>query len=256
MAQMAFSVGGLGIPILGEAGFSLGETYIGIKTSYSVKVFKIFSTGDTALGALLHTSKPFTIKDDPILNKLVNEKVDLEIKGFQNFWGDLSVEFKIYDGNNDAVYEENKSVATTGTCHGGWEISSKELDLIYPGGSHGEFAAIQMGLLGIDEVRLSKEPDYYGLWEVQANYQTYYYLFMSGGYVKWFYQLPRTRLYDSPCDGRGRWEKKHNSLLEIKWDSGSTEKWGMPLQKDQNGKWFPKAGGEHQISAKRIHTPE
>jgi hypothetical protein len=254
MAKMAFMVGGLGIPFLGEAGLAVGETLIGIKTSYLVKVFYILSSGDTALGVQLHSSAPFTIKDDQILNRLINEKIDFEIKGFQTFVGDLSVEFKVFDGSNSKIYHEEKSAKTIGICHGGWAIYSKELKLIYPGSSAGEFAAVQMGLLDPDEVRLSKEPHYYGLWEVQSNYQTYFYYFIDSKYVKWFYQLPK-RLFGARGDGMGRWEIKHNSQLVIEWDSGSTEKWGMPLLRDQMGKWFPKAGGEHQVFAKRMYLP-
>jgi len=130
MAQMAFSIFATGIPVIGDAGFAQGSLWIGIKTS-TVKIFNIISTGETALYCDL-VCFPFEIKEDSILDTLVNQRIDLSVSGTQVLGGDLSFDFKIYNTDGTPVYDESKSVYTKGTSLGGWSINSKRLKSISP----------------------------------------------------------------------------------------------------------------------------
>jgi hypothetical protein len=91
--------------------------------------------------------------------------------------------------------------------------------------------------------------DIEGIWKVTTNGKNYFYWFKDGGYCKWFYKLPTVLTNYAPVDGGGEY-KINGSFAEIKWDSGSTEKWVLPLsEQSQQGTWFANSGGVFPIIA-------
>jgi hypothetical protein len=130
MAQMAFYLKGAGFPLVGEVGLAAADVIIGIKTHY-VRIYAFSAMGDTQVLAV-SSRRPFNIKDDPLLPVLTNERVDLEVSGVGFFGADLSVGFKVYNGDGTVVYDETRLVETIGTCLGGWSMTGKRLKMVSP----------------------------------------------------------------------------------------------------------------------------
>jgi len=54
----------------------------------------------------------------------------------------------------------------------------------------------------------------------------------------------------APYDGKGDWTVD-GRRLKIKWDSGSTETWNLPIaKKGPTGKWVTSKGASYPLSAK------
>ena len=255
MAQMAFRVGAVGLPY----GLAFGHTIIGIKANVT-KVFSVSSSGDTGLGIDMITSSPFTIDDSPLLTRLFNERIYFEIKGPALSTGGASVpiEFKVYGEDGDPAYELDKSVYVKGAAVGGWAVNSERLELIYPSNTRpreegvGEKFAEMLGLVPKGTGHLGHEPN--GIWEVTAdNTWKYYYRFNHGGIVQWFYNLHDAKeRYWHFDNGKGGWNIKRNSRLEIGWHTGDTETWPVPFMTNVSGEWKTPAGALHQMKATRV----
>ena len=91
--------------------------------------------------------------------------------------------------------------------------------------------------------------DIAGIWKVTTNGSSYFYWFKESGYCKWFYKLPTVLTNYAPVDGSGEY-KMNGSQVEINWDSGSRERWNLPLsEKSQSGTWFAADGRASPITA-------
>lgn len=83
-----------------------------------------------------------------------------------------------------------------------------------------------------------------GSWKVTANGRVFYYSF-DRRQVYWEDELP------GKDSGKGTWKFK-NDVLRIKWESGSVEKWDLPLfHGEQSGTWRTWEGKTCEIVARK-----
>jgi len=258
MAQMAFNVGGLGLPL----GLAAGSLFIGIKIGGITKVFRVTSSAETGVGISLRSSRPFSIDDSPVLSRLFDEKIFFEVDGSGSGDGDVQITFKVYDAGGVPVYETERLAPVSGISLGGWKVSGEPLVMLYPSdvvgppdvtikdGELGERMAISLGLLSPSFGHLTREPE--GIWKVRANNEwTYYYRFNSNGSIQWFYDLYNAKQrYWHFEDGKGSWEVKR--ALEIDWFSGDSESWAIPFLPTVSGNWTTPDGDKYRLAAERV----
>ena len=258
MAKMAFNVGGLGLPL----GLAIGGLFIGIKSGTITKVFRVSSSAETGLGIDLRSTRPFSIDDSPVLNRLFEERIFFEVDGSGSGKGDIQINFKVYGSSGAVIYETERLAPVSGVSLGGWKVSGEPLVMLYPSdvvgppdvtvkdGSLGERIAISLGLLSPSYGHLTREPE--GIWEVTANNEwKYYYRFNSNGSVQWFYDFyDAKQRYWHFENGKGRWDI--GRALKIDWFSGDTERWPIPFLPTVNGKWTTPSGDLYGLAAKRL----
>ncbi len=99
-------------------------------------------------------------------------------------------------------------------------------------------------------LRTFKPMEFKGIWDVTTNGTTYCYWLMDHGNCRWYETKPGMLTHYAPYDGKGDWEVD-GRRLKIKWDSGSTETWNLPIaQQGPTGKWVTRKGASHPLSAK------
>lgn len=140
MKRMAFQVQAAGV--LG----GVADLVIGI--SAPIKIFEMSILGASTGATHITTTKPFFIPYAPILGKLSNQIVDFELSGFQGFYGDLPINFKVYDADGNAAYDLSKLVATRGTTTGGFSRKGFRLRQIPPPNDRAKFWAALLGFFG------------------------------------------------------------------------------------------------------------
>jgi hypothetical protein len=98
--------------------------------------------------------------------------------------------------------------------------------------------------------RIFKPMEFKGIWDVTTNGKTYCYWLKDHENCRWYATKPGMLTNYAPYDGKGDWEVK-GRRLKIKWDSGSTETWNLPIAKQApTGKWVTSQGASHPLTAK------
>jgi hypothetical protein len=87
-------------------------------------------------------------------------------------------------------------------------------------------------------------PSPVGKWRVRVGAWTWFYQFSADGTARWTdIRLPPTQ------SGKGRWEKA-GSVMKISWETGSEERWDLPLK--PNGQQGELLGQGRIVSADRV----
>lgn len=100
------------------------------------------------------------------------------------------------------------------------------------------------GALGIIHSFEKQQSNVVGVWKVTANGKIYKYAFYDNGSCSWWKNMNMLN-----PDGAGRWSI-NGDYLEINWDSGSYERWDMPIStENQKGYWTDPNGKVSPITA-------